>query len=118
MRGLNPALLSAYSGILKVTVSPDYVYGFANLGYGSATAVTPNITAIASGGSAPYAYTWSFVSGSSVPTLINLSPGVACWQVTSSTPDSYIAIWRCVVVDAALNVVYSQNVTVEIEINP
>lgn len=118
MRGFNPAILAAFSGTLEVAVVPNNVYGYAVLNqFGDTTAISSTVVANAYGGIPPYTYSWAYVSGSALPTIVNFSANTVCWQLTGSTPGIYSAVWNCTVTDDNGTTVVSENITVDLEIS-
>lgn len=69
---------------------------------GAGEAKTANLTVTAAGGTPPYSYTWSKVSGGgSSFTRDGGSTNVVAWRATFTTPASYVENWKCVVADSA-----------------
>ena len=116
MKPFNPAFLAATAGSLKVILSANTAYGSATLGYGPATATSAPIVAVASGGIAPYTYLYSYVSGDATVYKVGFSPNIASWAITTSTPGTYISIWKCQVTDDVGHIAYSENITITLDI--
>lgn len=99
-----------------MNLSPSSANGTATLGFGMATAISNNVTAILTGGVAPYSYSWEYVSGDSEPILNVLSNGTACWYWSYSIEGVKSALWKCVVTDAIGSIAESPSFTVNLEI--
>lgn len=85
-------------------------------GSSTASSITTNsVTATGSGGTSPYTYAWSRVSGNRAITATNASGRTTSFTRTGCVAGtSYSATWRCSVTDDAGTVVYSTNVTITI----
>lgn len=105
---LTPALTSG--GPVGILISPDPSYD-SRIGSGSLTSSAVTGTAI--GGTAPYTYAWTYVSGSSY--TIN-SPASAATTFTTNLSATQLksGVYRCTVTDAFLSTA-SADVTVELE---
>ena len=98
---------------LSASVNPTGLSGFV---IGSGTAVT-GLTAIctAAGGAPGYTYLWTFVSGDSDIGPINGTSASTKFNAYFSGPGILQAVYKCVVTDAAANVVDSNTVTISME---
>jgi len=73
----------------------------------------PPVTVTASGGLTPYAFSWQFVSGSTIMSPTNPSSSSTQWSGSPAQNNvSYTALWRCQVTDHAGTIAYTGNVTV------
>ena len=83
---------------------------------GTTSSLTTNsVTATPEGGTAPYSYDWSRVSGDrSISPTSDHSATTAFQRNSTSAGTAYRATWRCSVTDANGNVAISSNVTVTI----
>ena len=117
MRAINPAFIGSQGSTIIVNIGPPSAFGYATLGYGTTTAITNNVTATASGGAAPYTYSWEYVSGDAEPTLNVLSSGTACWFWASFIAGTKSALWKCVVTDSLGSTGESLPFTVDLEIS-
>lgn len=88
-----------------------------------ASAIAPGVAQTVSaagvsvqGGTPPYTYLWTYVSGDSEiyaknPTLPNTR-----FAAYSSTPDAFTAVWKCTVTDNEANTTDTNTVTISIEL--
>ena len=68
------------------------------------TVVTSNsVTVTATGGTAPYTYAWTRVSGDSAPTPSSYTAAGVYWSASVGRDQERTATWRCTVTDAALD---------------
>ena len=95
---------------LSISISPSSLYN-SRLGSGSLT--SPPATGTGSGGTGPYTYAWTYVSGSSF--TIN-SPGLASTTFTTSLTAGQLksGVYRCTVTDS-LSATASATITVDLE---
>ena len=102
--------LGAVLGPLAVNISPGNVYAG---GY-TATITTLTVTAYGVGGSAPYTYSWTKVSGNAINVASALTAATAFNATTMVSPSDRIAVYRCTVTDSLAATSYS-DITVECE---
>lgn len=78
----------------------------------------PPITAVVTGGIAPYAYLWQRVSGHTGTSASSPTGASTTWMFTSGspTPPIKVSVWRCRVTDAASTVVYTGDVEVTLDV--
>jgi len=86
--------------------------------FGAGTAVTLQ-TAVTTvvGGVPPYTYLWTRVSGDTEVGPISGTSASTKFSAYFASPDTYSTVYKCVVTDAAANVVNSNNITIEMESN-
>jgi hypothetical protein len=95
--------------VKPLSVSADDAYG----------EVTGNIqasagsTAVITGGSAPYTYAWTFVSGPGVFAAFNTTTAAAQWKYTTTAPDDTTEVWKITVTDS-LSATANVNINVRI----
>ena len=102
--------LGAPIGPLAVNISPGNVYAG---GY-TATITTQTVTANGVGGSAPYTYSWTKVSGLQINVLSAATAATTFNATTMISPSDRIAVYRCTVTDSLAATSYS-DITVECE---
>jgi hypothetical protein len=96
---------------LAVSLNRSSVSGSAT----TSTITTNSVSATGSGGTSPYTYAWSRVSGNSAITATNANSRSTSFTRSSCVAGtSYSATWRCQVTDSAGTIVYSSNVSVTI----
>lgn len=78
---------------LSVSISPTSAYGL-----GTGTPSTNNVTAAVSGGTAPYTYSWTRVSGD-VFTTSNPTAATTHWSIAVGINDIKTAVYKCTVTD-------------------
>jgi len=109
-------LVSKTSGAaLAASVSATTATG-ETWGYGVCTTGTP-IVVEATGGVAPYTYSWTRVSGSTTVTAVSGSSYSTYFQGLVSVGSSVSAVFKCTVTDAASATVDTVNVTVTLTCN-
>lgn len=97
---------------VSVTLSASSVSASAS----TESITTGNITATASGGTAPYTYSWARRSGDSSITATKPNSATSAFQRTGCIAGtSYTARWRCTATDANGNSNESSNLTITIE---
>ena len=90
-------------GGLSATASPGSATG-AVTNSSLFTVVTSNsVTVTATGGTAPYTYAWTRVSGDSAPTPSSYTAAGVYWSASVGRDQERTATWRCTVTDAALD---------------
>jgi len=102
--------LGAVLGPLAVNISPGNVYAG---GY-TAIITTQTVTANGVGGSAPYTYSWTKVSGALVNVLSATSAATAFNATGMISPTDRVAVYRCTVTDSLAATSYS-DINVECE---
>ena len=85
-------------------------------GTGGGPFTTNSITVTASGGTAPYTYSWSKVSGDTM-TISSSTAATVSWTDSGTAPSSLNSVWKCTVTDSASRTVDSANVSVSISFN-
>jgi hypothetical protein len=60
---------------------------------------TNSVTGTASGGTSPYTYAWTRVSGNTQPTPTNASGASTAWTGTPGGSTSWSAVWQLTVTD-------------------
>ncbi|MEI6226853.1 MAG: hypothetical protein WCS72_19100 [Deltaproteobacteria bacterium] len=105
---------SAKAAAFTASASPTGVYGS---GVGPITANTGNVTVSPSGGSSPFTYAWTYVSGdvdisvaSATSATTHFHRDISAFDV----PQVWSAVWRCTVTDASSRTA-TVDVTVEVE---
>lgn len=85
-------------------------------GSSTASSITTNsVTATGSGGTSPYTYSWTRVSGNNAITASSANGRTTSFTRTGCVAGTaYSATWRCQVTDDAGTIVYSSNVSVTI----
>jgi hypothetical protein len=85
-------------------------------GSSTASSITTNsVTATGSGGTSPYTYVWSKVSGdSSISATSSASRTTSFTRTGCVGGTAYSGTWRCKVTDSAGTIVYSSNVSITI----
>lgn len=103
-------------GALIATVSTTDVSGF-DQAPGAPT--SDPVTCTPEGGTAPYSYLWSKVSGDTV-TILNSTSATTEFSFINNTSSfvSKSAVYHCRVTDATSTVVYSPEVSVYLESSP
>lgn len=92
-------------GSLSVSISPGEAHGsFIAVGIGPTVkfVVTNNVTATATGGTGPYTYSWTRVSGDSAPQVSNATAATVSWSANIPRETIYFASWRVTVTDSLL----------------
>lgn len=98
MSGAIAALLAA-GGLGAVSASVDLSSVTAHRG-SPGVCNTVGVTASGSGGTAPYSYSWVWVSGDSAISANSPSSATTSFAATVSTGDNFRASFRCTVMDA------------------
>lgn len=81
----------------------------------SSNITTNSVSATGSGGTSPYTYAWSRVSGDSSITASSSANRTTSFSRTGCIAGTaYSGVWRCQVTDAAGTIVYSDNVSITI----
>lgn len=97
-------------GGLSVTISPGEAMGFESR-VGAAPAVllvsTNSVTATPTGGTGPYTYSWSRVTGSSAPQVSSATAATTNWTANLGKNQVGSAIWRCTVTDSLLSTAFA-----------
>lgn len=93
---------------LSVSINPTSAYGF-----GTGTPSTNNVTASVSGGTAPYTYAWSYVSGDTFTTS-NPTSATTHWSKSVGINDIFTGVYKCTVTDS-LGVTGFDTVGVEVD---
>lgn len=83
---------------------------------GNGPFTTNSVTITASGGTQPYTYAWSKVSGDTL-TISSATSATVNWTASGTAPQTLSAVWNCVITDAAGRTVTSSNVSVSIAFN-
>lgn len=109
------ALSRSTSSALTPTVIPPTLAG-ETWGYGVCTTSEPAIVTV-TGGTPPYTYSWSRVSGSSSVTAVSPSSYSSYFQGIVSPGSTLSAVFKCTVTDAASTVVDTANVTINLTCN-
>lgn len=94
MTGVGCMLLGAAQPPLSASISPPNLYKF-----GSGTITSDPATCVAQGGSAPYTYAWTYVSGQSY-TINSPSSATTTFSTIISTGVLKSGVYRCTVTDA------------------
>lgn len=68
---------------------------------GNGPFTTPAVTAIPTGGVAPYTYAWARLSGDSSINVSSSSAAAPTWSASGTAPQTKGATWQCTVTDAA-----------------
>jgi hypothetical protein len=105
---------AAKSAGFTASASPAGVYGS---GVGPVTANTANTTVTPSGGTSPYTYAWTYVSGDVDISVASATLATTHFHRVISAYDVaqvWSAVWRCTVTDASANTA-TVDVTVDVE---
>lgn len=78
------------------------------------TVTTNNVTAAAAGGTGPYTYSWTYVSGSSAHIPSNSSAATTNWSATQPKNSVRQSVWRVTATDS-LGATATADVAVETE---
>src|SRR5688572_8904797 len=81
--------------VSKFEIDPEPAPPFKTLG-------TATVTITATGGTAPYTYSWARVSGDSAIAATQPALAATAFQATIAKGSSLSATWRCTITDAAL----------------
>lgn len=100
-------------GALAATVNLTDLDGYVN-GEGVAVTAVPAIVT-ATGGVAPYAYDWTFVSGDTTTFPGTDTSYSSYFYKLILSGGSYTAVWKCKVTDNVGTIVYCPNVTILLE---
>lgn len=111
------------SGVLAVlaTGSPPLAASAAPTGpngvkIGTGTVITSSsVMVTAVGGTVPYTYLWTFVSGDTEIGPINGTSSSTKFSAYFSTPGTFEAVYKCVVTDATATAVDTNPVTIYME---
>jgi hypothetical protein len=108
-------VLSTGRSPLAASVLP---LGLSATRFGPGTAVTFQ-TAIttAVGGSPPYTYQWTFVSGDTEIGAVDNTSAATRFSAYFPSADTFNAVYKCVVTDSATDVVDSNTITIYMEAN-
>lgn len=113
---MSGAILIAASGRippLTATLNDTFVYGN-GFTPGTLQAFSP-VTCSVVGGVPPYTYDWTAVSGDGSIYANSDKAATTRFSRYTTDNDTYIAIWKCVVTDAAAATTDSIDVTVQFE---
>lgn len=104
---------AAGGSALSAVVSPTFVSGYRN---GKGTAQTGSYClCTASGGSPPYTYLWTYVSGDTEIYVNSSTTTSTLFSAFFSDPGtSFSAIWKCVVTDSTPTAIDSTTVSIEL----
>jgi len=105
---INTAITQTAGPNLVLTADNASVFGTTNNGN---SATSGSVSASASGGTSPYTYSWTFVSGDSGITIGSASGSMTTFSGTPGTNNSLTASFKCTVTDDASDST-SVNVTV------
>lgn len=114
MNKFNTAFTATLNAALTAELSTTSAYGDVIIYHPPASCTTNDLFVTVNGGTAPYTYTWSRVSGSATPAIYNTSPNYAIWSATSSTPTTMNAVWHCVVTDHKGKTATTPNISVQL----
>jgi hypothetical protein len=96
---LNQVPGSASGGTLNVTATPSVAGAYVP---GAGTWTTNSITASASGGTGPYTYAWTFVSGAASIAATAAMSATTAWTLTTTGPIAQkTATWGVTATDSA-----------------
>lgn len=99
-------------GVPSISLSETSPYGTrANTGVATSSSVTATVT----GGTPPYTYAWSRVSGDGVIIANSISSSITTFSRYGSPINTYNADWKLTVIDANNQIATSPTVSVEIE---
>lgn len=101
----------------SVTVSPGAAVGLLFTPEPASlfqTVTTSNVTASAAGGTGPYTYSWTYVSGSSAHIPSNPSGATTNWSATQPKNSTRQSVWRVTATDS-LSATATADVAVETE---
>lgn len=80
---------------------------------GSGSLATSTITATPTGGTGPYTYLWSKVSGATV-TPSSTTTAAITFSATGTAPQTISAVWQCVVTDSTTSTANAGNVSISL----
>jgi hypothetical protein len=104
---VNSASTAASSGALTATISPGFAGGSEPV---AGTVTTNSVTVTPSGGTSPYTYAWTKVSGDTF-TVTSPTAAATTFSVTLGSGGLASAIYRCTVTDDA-SATYTVDVSV------
>lgn len=93
---INTAISQSSGSALVITSDQSSVSGLADNG---SSATTPTVTATAAGGTSPYSYSWSFVSGDNGIIINSASAATTTFSGTPGVNNSLSATYLCTVTD-------------------
>ncbi len=102
MTGVTCMMVGGSAATAPLTVSAFPALG-QRVGAGVATTPPGETNTTPSGGVAPYSYSWTRLSGSTVPAINNATAQNPQWSGTLGAADTQEATWRVTVTDAASN---------------
>lgn len=124
----DPASVNVVITYTPTTGTP--VFSFTNFSPGFSAVASPAgaavtnrswsgvITVVANGGTAPYTYKWTYVSGNTAIIPTNYNAASTQFQTPGNTFTGYTAVWECVVTDSSAtpkvansNLIYVEKVT-------
>ena len=113
MSGVIIAMLKTAPGstpALSNSAAPTFISGYSS-GFGTCTSSEPAVASV-SGGSPPYTYLWSRVSGDTDITIQDPTNYYTYFTALLSSGDSVSTVFKCTVTDAASTVVDTNTITV------
>ena len=114
MKHFNTAFVGTLNAALTATLDTSTAFGDVIIYHGSTACVSNQVSVTANGGTTPYTYTWSFVSGSTTPSIRHTSPNFAIWSASSSMPTTMNAVWDCTVTDAHGKTATTSNISIQL----
>jgi hypothetical protein len=100
-----------FSGAVVPVATPNTAQAS---GLGPATLQTNFVLVTATGGSPPYTFAWSRVSGSAVPVPTSFTSASVAWGCHITAGSNFVATWQCAVTDTG-NTTGLVQVTVNIQ---